>query len=73
MIAPILTRGIGFGGVHYLPTLGFAIGAAPVVAPVHRIFRSLATGAGDTFRSLAGGSSDLYRPAGAAVNPEVFR
>ena len=33
MIKFILTRGIGFtpGSVKYIPTLGFATGAAPIV------------------------------------------
>jgi hypothetical protein len=56
MISALLTSGIGFGGVHYLPTHGLSM-------PTHRIFRALITGSPDSIRpySGGGGGGDVFR------------
>lgn len=61
MIAAIIGRGIGFGGVNYISTLGFSIGSGVVVTPSHRI--AILASRDTTFAVAASRDTTLSIPA----------
>lgn len=66
MIKFIVTRGFGFEGVSYIPTMGFGSAADVADDSIHRIFRvGPSSAGGDVFRgtSSASGSSLFGTPA----------
>jgi hypothetical protein len=75
VISPLIGRGIGFGGVRFIPKLGFGPAVVPAPPePIHRIFRMDQSGAGgDLFRvNQSGAGADLFRSAQPGTGSKLF-